>query len=107
MQEVLDQTAHLVPEGSPAIHVITLPDQVISPLPTLPTTPQPDPLKAPLAMPDDIMDSETAPPEKAAGVYDIDMTDTEPTVQAAAVAASAAGAVVAPLGPADATAAIE
>ncbi|MCP4542627.1 MAG: hypothetical protein GY832_36355, partial [Chloroflexi bacterium] len=76
VQEVLDQMAHLVPEGSLAIRVIMPPDLVISPLPTLPTMPQLDPLKAPLAMPDDIMDSEMAPPEKAAGVDDIDMTDT-------------------------------
>ncbi len=94
----------------PTVHrlrVITPPDQVISPLLTLLATPQPDPLKVASAMPEDIMESELTPPEKAAGVEDIEMADMRPTAQAAAAAVPAAGAAAVLLGFAEAAAAIK
>ncbi len=87
-----------------------LPQQLITPLPILPLTPEQDPLKAPVDMPENFMENERAPPEKSVGVEDVEMTETELTAQAADTAAPAAGAAAAPLVPQafmDAAAALE
>ncbi len=93
VQEVLDDTVGQVPAESPSLHVVMSPDQVHSPALTLPLMPQPDPLKVPVDLPQQFMETEPSPPEKAAGAEDIEMASIEPTVQAAAAAVPAAGAV--------------
>ncbi len=49
-----------------------------------------------MAMPVNIMEEEEAPPENQAGVEDVEMTEIELTMQAAATAAPAAGAAAVP-----------
>ncbi len=95
VQETLDTTKDLVPADSPEIPRISPPQQVLSPLSTLPLTPEPNLLIAPKDMPENIMEQDEAVPERQADVEDVEMTEMGPTAQAAAAAAPAAGAAAA------------
>ncbi len=111
IQEVLDETAGSVPPGVVHPPRISLLLELISPIPTLPPSPMPNPLIPDKELPVQIMEQEEAGPEKQAHVEEVEMAEAEPTAEAAAAAAPAAGAEVmaaaVPAAGADAVAAIE
>ncbi len=67
VEEVLIETEGQVPSG--AIHPrIDALQELISPLPTLPVSPEPDPLRALKELPANIMEHEDAAPKKRANI---------------------------------------
>ncbi len=74
VQQILVDTDDQVPADVTRL-AIKAPQQLISPIPTLQVSPEPNPLLALAEMPTDFMEQEEMAPEKQAGVKEAEMMD--------------------------------